>query len=41
MTVYEGEILLRSSRAPDEVISLAPGEWRRLVRAIQAGELDP
>jgi hypothetical protein len=41
MTVQNGEVLLRSSRAPDDVLSLTPAEWRILVRAIRAGELEP
>lgn len=32
------EIVLRSTRAPVEVIRLTTAEWRALVRGIQAGE---
>jgi hypothetical protein len=41
LTVRDGEVLIRSSRAPHEMISLTPAEWRALVGAIRAGELEP
>lgn len=35
---YGGEVLLRSSRSPDDVIRLTPGEWQALVEGVRAGE---
>jgi hypothetical protein len=34
------EVLLRSTRAPDDIVRLTAAEWEALVRGIQAGEPD-
>ena len=37
----DGNIALRSSRAPDIAITFTPGEREAFIDAVKAGELDP
>ncbi len=38
IAVRDGEVLLRSSREPEDVVRLTAAEWRALVKGVQAGE---
>jgi hypothetical protein len=37
----DGEIVLRSSRAPADVVRLTAAEWQAFVAGIKAGEFSP